>query len=292
MIQFDEHIFLVGLVQPPTRHILGGSNFHANPSVTSVEAIPPTSVLPTLDIKVPKSERIFGPGNNFWQMYGWNRCMAEMHSNPEQNVKLRSTWELGVCCFVTAWSRDTNRNIREQRTKHACLGKWLIDGNSYKYPLSKKFYCPIAPSQKDKQQKHTSLQKKELTRWFKPCPNFIPDRWRSLNFTPWVRVTFSLTIPKKVTAWITRPRIFPNTEKTWVFFFSKRCPFQPLPHPSRPWRRKGFGKGNQGGFFFGWFSKADLWSKRWPHLGGGNSNIFLFTLILGAMWSNLTSIFF
>ena len=38
------------------------------------------------------------------------------------------------------------------------------------------------------------------TRWFKPCP-FIPDRCRSLNLSKRSR---ELTIPKKVTAWITR----------------------------------------------------------------------------------------
>ena len=150
----------------------------------------------------------------------------------------------------------------------ACLGKWLIDRNSYKYPLSKKFYYPIAP-QKDKQQKHTSLQKKN-TRWFKPCPNFIPDRWRSLNFTPWVRVTWTHS-PSQSTVTLLElpgPGFFRKPKKARVFFFFSKKGGLFSRFPTRAVREGGMGfwEGFLSGSFFWFFLKQIFDPKRLPHL--------------------------
>ena len=136
--------------------------------------------------------------------------------------------------------------------------------------------CPLPKRQATKT--HLSSKKKSSPGWFKAVHQTSSPIVGGHLTSP-LEFGSRFHSPSQKRSRLESPGLefFRTPKKPEFFFFSKRCPFSAAspPEPSVEGGR-GLGKGNQGGFFFGWFSKADLWSKRWPHLGGGNSNIFSF----------------
>ena len=224
-----------------------------------MQAIPPTCALPTLDIEVPKSERIFGPGNNFWQMYGWNA--PGLHENTAILNRMwcceaRGNWGfvvlalLGLEILIEIYGSNEHKIV-------ACLGKWLIDRNSYKYPLSKKFYCPIAP-----------LPKRQATKTHLSSKKRAPQVIQAVPFTSPIvgghQQPFQMVFRT------------PKKSASFFLFFSKKVAFSAASPPEPSVKAEGvLGRGFfQVAFFDDFIEAKSLIHKRLPHLGGGNSNIF------------------